>query len=133
MKKKKKGQTLSAMKKKAWKIFSEYVRRKDADEGGTVSCYTCGKLMFWRDSQAGHAIGGRNNAVLLDDSIVRVQCVGCNVFLRGNYPIFTTKLIKENGMDWWEEKLAGARQVVKLTREDLEDLIAAYKAKLEML
>jgi hypothetical protein len=89
--------------------------------------------MFWRDSQAGHAIGGRTNSVLLDESIIRVQCVSCNVFMRGNYPVFTTKLIKENGMDWWEEKLAGARKVVKFTREDLEDLIAAYKAKLEML
>jgi hypothetical protein len=47
--------------------------------------------------------------------------------------VFATKLIKENGLEWWEAKLAQAREVVKFTRADLEDLIAAYKAKLEML
>lgn len=89
--------------------------------------------MFWRDSQAGHAIGGRTNSVLLDVSIIRVQCVSCNVFLRGNYPIFTTKLIKENGLDWWEAKLANARQIVKYTRADLEEMIESLKQKLQDL
>jgi hypothetical protein len=130
---KKRQKSTSSLKRSLWKVFSEYVRRKDADEGGTVSCYTCDKLMFWRDGQAGHAIGGRTNAVLFDDSIVRVQCVSCNVFRRGNYPIFTTKLIKENGMDWWEEKLANARKVVKTTRADLEQMISDYQEKLRAL
>jgi hypothetical protein len=125
--------SLSGLRKKAWKIVSEYVRRKDADQGGTVSCYTCGRLMFWRESQAGHAIGGRTNSVLLDVSILRVQCVGCNVFKRGNYPVFTTRLIKENGMSWWEKKLSDSRQIVKLSRADLEDIIRQYKSKLEAL
>jgi hypothetical protein len=131
--KKKPVKSLRTLKASMWKLFSEYVRRKDADEGGTVSCYTCEKLMFWRDSQAGHAIGGRTNAVLFDASIVRVQCVSCNVFQGGNYPIFTTKLIKEKGMDWWEEKLANARKVVKHTRADLEEMISEYQEKLRAL
>jgi hypothetical protein len=71
--------------------------------------------------------------VLFDDSIVRVQCVSCNVFRRGNYPIFTTKLIKENGMDWWEKKLADACKVVKHTRADLEEMISEYQEKLRAL
>lgn len=70
---------------------------------------------------------------MLDASIIRVQCPICNVWKGGNYPVFTTKLIKENGMDWWEAKLAGARQIVKYTRSDLEELINTYKAKLETL
>ena len=38
--KKKKLPTLSALEKKLDKIFSEYIRRKDADYGGTVECCT---------------------------------------------------------------------------------------------
>jgi hypothetical protein len=129
----KKKKTLRQLKATAWKIFSEYVRRKYADSDGYAYCFTSGVRAHWKELQCGHAIGGRHNAVLFDEDICRPQSVRDNVFLRGNYPVFTTKLIKENGMDWWEEKLAGARQVVKFTREDLEDLIAAYKAKLEML
>lgn len=126
----KKKPSLKGLKAKAWKIFSEYIRRRDADVGGTNRCYTCGTLMFWKESQAGHAIPGRTNAVLLDADICRPQCVGCNVFRRGRYEIFTTKLIKENGMEWWERKLEEARLVVKLTRSDFEDAIQTFKQKL---
>lgn len=125
--------TLKSLKVKAWKIFSEYIRRRDADQGGTNACYTCGALMFWKESQAGHAIGGRTNAVLLDESICRPQCVRCNVFMRGMYPVFTAKLIRENGLEWFERKLEEARQVVKLSRSDFEHSIQSYKAKIEEL
>ena len=71
--------------------------------------------------------------MLLDEEIVRPQCPVCNLWKRGNYPIFTTKLIKEKGMDWWERKLEGAKAIVKLTRSDYEELIQSYKQKLEAL
>lgn len=127
--KKKKQKSLRRLKEILWKVFSEYIRRKDADEGGTERCYTCGVLEHWKALQCGHAIGGRHNAVLFDAGICRPQCLRCNVFLRGNYPIFTTKLIKENGMEWWEKKLEGARQIVKYTRADIEQMIENYKRK----
>ena len=129
----KKKPTITSLKNRAWKLVSEYVRRKDADEGGTVECYTCGKLAYWRELHAGHAIPGRHGAVLFDVDIIRPQCPVDNIWKGGRYEIFTTKLIKENGMDWWEKKLAGAREVVKLTRSDLEEIIETYKAKLEKL
>ena len=78
-------------------------------------------------------MGGRHNAVLFDASICRPQCVRCNVFLRGNYPIFTARLIRENGLSWFEQKLSDARQVVKYTRSDLEDLIEDFKKKIAEL
>jgi hypothetical protein len=133
MPKKKKTLTLRALKKKAWSLFSEYVRRKHADPDGYARCYTSGQRLHWKELQCGHAIGGRHNAVLFDEEICRPQSVRDNVFLRGNYPIVTTKLIKENGMEWWEKKLEDSRQLVKLTRSDLEDLILGYRKKLESL
>jgi hypothetical protein len=133
-KKAKKKPTLSSLKKNAWKLVSEYVRRKYADEGGTTECYTCGKLLHWKyDAQAGHAIPGRHNAVLFDLEILRPQCYACNCMSGGKYHIFATKLIRENGMEWWEAKLQGSRAVVKRTRSDLEEMISTYKQKLEAL
>ena len=126
--------SIKSLKNKAWKLLSEYIRRKDADEGGTTNCYTCDLPIHWKyEAQAGHAIGGRHNAVLFDVEILRPQCVACNVFRRGNYPIFTTKLIKENGMEWWEKKLEDSRQLVKLTRDDYEEIIESYKTKLDCM
>jgi len=130
----KKKPKLTTLKNKAWKLFSEWIRRKDADAGGTTQCFTCNKLLDWKhEAQAGHAIGGRRNAVLFDEEIVRVQCACCNVILRGNYQIFIYKLIKKHGIEWWERKLIGATKAVKLTHADLEEMIAAYQAKLAQL
>lgn len=129
----KKKKSLGALKKKAWKLVSEWVRRSHADEGGTVECVTCGKLMHWKESHAGHAIPGRHNAVLLDTEIIRPQCPVDNIWKGGRYEIFTTRLIKENGMEWWEKKLEESRRVVKYSRADLEDLIQTYKQKLSEL
>jgi hypothetical protein len=130
----KKKPTLRSLKNKAWKLCSEYVRRLYADEGGFCGCYTCGAPIHWKhEAQAGHAIGGRTNSVLLDLDILRPQCVACNVFRRGNYPVFTAKLIREHGLEWFEAKLAGAGSIVKLTRDDYEKKIAQFKAMLEGL
>jgi len=127
----KKKPTIKALKKKAWSLVSQYVRQREADEGGYVHCYTCSSPIHWKlEAQAGHAIPGRTNSVLLDDSICRPQCYGCNCMRGGMHHIFATKLIKENGLEWWEKKLTDARQVVKYTRSDLEEIIEAYKQKL---
>lgn len=71
--------------------------------------------------------------VLLDPDICRPQCVSCNVFKRGNYPIFTSKLIREHGLEWFEEKLAGSRMTLKFNRYDFEGFIFSYQAKLKAL
>ena len=125
--------SLKALKNKCWKLFSEWIRRKDADAGGTERCFTCGKLAHWKELHAGHAIPGRHNAVLFDEEIVKPQCPRDNIFLGGRYEIFTTRLIKEHGMEWWERKLEESRRVVKYTRSDLEDLIQQYKERLASL
>jgi hypothetical protein len=129
----KKKKSLRQLKAACWRLFSEWIRRKDADQGGTVTCYTCGKLMYWKEAHAGHALPGRHNAVLFDPEIVRVQCPVDNIWKGGNDPVFPAKLIRENGLEWFESKLEGARRVVKYTRSDLEDLISEYKQKLESL
>lgn len=126
-----KRKSIPQLKKKAWDLLSQIIRRSHADEGGTVSCYTCEKLMFWKESQAGHAIPGRTGAVLLDEEIIRPQCVGCNVFHRGHYHIFATKLIEENGMDWWKCKLVESKKVRKWNRVELEETIEKYREKLK--
>ena len=36
------------------KVFSQWVRRKDADHRGYVECWTCGKVLPWSRVDAGH-------------------------------------------------------------------------------
>ena len=125
--------SLSSLKKKCWKLFSEFIRRKDADEGGTERCYTCLTPKHWKELHAGHAIPGRSNAVLFDEEIVKPQCPICNIWKGGQYHIFATNLIKEHSMEWWEAKLEGARRTVKYTQADIEEMIKTYQGKLSDL
>ena len=82
--------------------------------------------------QAGHAIGGRHNAVLWDESIIRPQCYRCNVPLRGNYPVFTLKLINEHSAEWFEKKLNDSHNIVKWTTADMKEKIKGYEQRLKM-
>lgn len=127
------NQTIRGLKARCWKIFSEYIRRKDADEGGTNYCFTCGQPKFWKELQAGHFIGGRTNAVLFNEEIVKPQCLMCNVFLRGNYGVYTLKMLDLHGREKVEEFMALKHKVVKYTRPDLEELIAKYSERVKAL
>ncbi|MEM3609750.1 MAG: recombination protein NinG [Candidatus Anstonellales archaeon] len=119
--------SLSTLKKKVWKEFSKYIRQKYADINGNVRCYTCGQIMPWQESQCGHGISGRGNAILFDEELCRPQCKRCNIFLYGNLDVFHTKLIKEKGIKWFEEKLKLKHTIKQFTRQELETLLDRYK------
>lgn len=127
-----KGHSLAWMKKKAWKLLSECIRR-EAIQDGVVYCYTCSAGLHWKLMQAGHAIGGRHGAVLFREEIIRPQCYACNVGRRGNYQVFITKLIQERGFDWWQNELNLSRRTVKLTRVELAEKISSYMTRLREL
>ena len=128
-----KKQTLRTLKNKAWKVFSEWVRRRDADEGGTTRCVTCKTAIFWKEAHAGHFVPGRTNAVLFHPDVTNVQCPVCNIWRGGNYQAYTLYMLDKYGREKVEEFMSLRRKVVKLTRSDLEDLINLYKTKLESL
>lgn len=132
MKKKKKALSISALETKLDGLFSEWVRRSAADEGGTVQCVTCGKLMFWRNdgAQAGHFVKRQHRATRWDARNVNVQCVRCNKWMNGEEAEHGAYIIRKHGLAVHDELLRLKRQVMKFTRSDLERLIADYKAKL---
>lgn len=107
----------SKWKIKVWKIFSKYIRLRDClkttKTTDTGICYTCNKLILYKDSQAGHCISGRGNYILLDEDCVELQCEHCNIELRGNYDIFIPKKIREKGLEWFEEKKRLSRISIK--------------------
>ena len=117
--------------------MSELVRKKYADKDGYVVCFTCGKPMHWKESQAGHAIGGRTNYLLFEcEEVIRNQCSTCNVFKGGNYSVFIPKLIEEyghNGVEISQSYVKESRKVHKYTKKDYVALVHELEARLEDL
>ena len=124
---KKKKITVSKMKKKAWNEFSLYIRLKYSDAYGIGHCYTCGAKRHYKALQAGHGIGGRNNAVLFKEEIVRCQCSGCNLWGGGKYSIFTEKLIDEYGAKKYAQFVRESNKTVKMTVLDYQAIFEAYR------
>jgi hypothetical protein len=123
--------TLPALKRKAWKLLSEYVRRKSASPtNGMAECYTCGTMMHWSRLQGGHFVPGRTGSVLLVEENVRPQCRDCNIFHRGSYHAYTLKMLSEIGRAKVDELMALRHQTKKWSRAELDDFIDEYKMKI---
>lgn len=103
------------------------------NKDGTITCYTCDKRYPFKSMSAGHGIGGRNNAVLLLEQVVRPQCAGCNVWGRGQYRIFTRKLIDELGLDVYDELVQISGETVLFSVSDWEDKERIYRELLNNL
>lgn len=84
--------SISQLKKKADKVFSEYIRQRD---GG--KCITCGHTDEWKYLQAGHYITRDVLELRYDERNVNCQCYACNVCRKGNYPVYSLKLIEKYG------------------------------------
>ena len=125
----------STAKKRAWKAFSEYIRRSYADDNGYVSCVTCGITRPWNDGiDAGHFIPkSRGNAVYFQVENVHPQCKKCNLSEGGNFENYYPYMLEMYGESGIEE----LRQLSKTTKHysinDLLEIEREYKEKINGL
>jgi transposase len=55
-------------KAKLDKIFSEYIRLRDATLGdGYGTCISCGKIIYWKDNHCGHFINRKHMALRFNE------------------------------------------------------------------
>jgi len=130
---KRKPPTVSKLKKKAWSLFSKYLRMKYADADGYCACYTCGTVKHYKELQAGHLLTGRGNAILFEWNCVRPQCYVCNIIRNGNHEEYVPKFMAECGEEEFYRLKRLKKTVVKFSISELEDKIAELKAKIKGL
>jgi len=123
----------SLSKKRAWKWFSLYVRLRDciATTGTrtTCKCVTCGNAVNYTEIDAGHAMGHRQNSVLLDEELVYGQCQMCNRFNGGEKQAFKIFLVNKYGLAWYEMKEQGSKKSVQISDMEFDILAEEYKLK----
>lgn len=122
------------LKNKLWKIFSEYIRRREADENGMVSCISCGAVRHWKEIHAGHYIPrSAGLAVYFSEKNVHPQDAACNTFRHGNLSQYALALRKKYGEGILEELDALRRETRKISQVEYAELIEKYKSKLKEL
>lgn len=99
--KKKSKSKIPTLKRKLWKIFSEYVRKRDKNV-----CFTCGRKAFGVGYHAGHFIPKSVGGIVLyfHPDNVKGQCYNCNINLGGNQYEYGQKLGEEKVKELYKLK-----------------------------
>lgn len=118
--------------KKLDKIFSKWVRFKDAKKG-YVKCITCGKIEPPEDCDAGHYISREVKALRWDERNVHPQCRQCNRFKEGRKDEYALALQRLYGKDILEELNKEKWMPFRLDSLVLQEMIKDYKNKLKNL
>jgi len=122
----KKKLTRSKLVKKLDSIFSQYIRQKDADND-MATCFTCDKVDNVKSLQNGHFQSRKHYSTRWDEVNCQVQCPKCNVFNYGEQFVFGSKLDSKYGEGTARRLHIKAQQIVKLSDNDIEEMIKRYK------
>ena len=121
--------TRSKLVKKLDTVFSQYIRRSNADNNGYCTCVTCNKTFHWKEIQAGHFMSRKHYSIRWDERNVKPQCVACNVYRAGEQYKYSLFL----GSEVANVLYLQSKEIVKFTNYELEDMINNYSDKLKKL
>lgn len=116
-----------------WKIFSEFIRLRDADENGFCKCFTCGLIRHWKQGDAGHGIPRQHKATKYDEINNQFQCKRCNGFEGGMREVFKANLDKKYGEGTWDKLEVKSRTRFKMGSFEMLILKAHYKKEVDKL
>lgn len=116
---------------KADKYFSQVVRLNYCSEGGLCKCYTCGRVLNWKEIQCGHYIPRSNLYGRYNFDNCRPQCVICNEYNRGEIYFFRELLINEIGEEKVLDLEVKSRNIYKLFRNDIVLIIEECKKQIK--
>ena len=119
-------------KAKVWKVFSEYIRRRDSDWRGNCECISCGAVKHWKEMHAGHFIHNVN-AVYFNEYNVNGQCPYCNTFKHGNLHFYKRNLELKVGKDIVKDLMDTKWTVHKFTQKELQEILDMCKDYLNNL
>lgn len=126
-----KKQSVSQLKKKADKYYSQYVRMRDSDENGVAECITCGVKKHYKQMQAGHFVSRKVSLLRFLDENVNAQCVGCNMFKAGEQYQYSKAVDLKYGDGTAEELFSQRFTTHKFTNEELESIIKEAKEQIK--
>jgi hypothetical protein len=120
--------TTKALKNKLDRMFSEYIRTRNA-KNGYGFCISCGKAISYNQGDCGHYYNRKHNCLRYDEQNCNLQCRQCNRFSEGNIQGYTQGLIKKYGVEVLDLLAAKKEGHCKLGVFELTCLLEEYKEK----
>ena len=122
--KRKRLPSLAKLTRKLDRVFSAWIRGRDAPDNGRGPCYTCTRMAILECS---HFISRQHRSTRWDERNVHGSCSWCNRWQHGNLAEYYVRLVRDYGQSAVDELLALKRKTVKHSRADLEAMIEQYK------
>lgn len=109
-----------ALKKKAWVVFSKWIRTRD-----NHTCITCGKSAPEVMIHAGHFCHNRED---FNERNIHAQCMGCNWRKKGNMRVYTLRMVEWYGLDYVKTLMLCEKEKPRLeSAEFYLDIIKKYE------
>ena len=125
--------TKKKLKEKLDRLFSQFVRIRDADDHGNIVCASCNVVLPWKKSHAGHFISRSCHSVRWNEQNVNGQCPKCNLWSQGQQYAHSLTIDKKYGEGTAERLYRESKKTKQYTEADYEILIEEYKEKVKQL
>lgn len=119
--------------KKLDKVFSAYIRLRDAMPSGYFRCISCAQIKPFDQADCGHFFSRRNMSVRFDEDNCHAECRGCNRFSSDHLIAYQANLIRKIGMQRFELLSAKSHQSKQWANFELEAIIKHYTAEVKRL
>nr|BDD48022.1 hypothetical protein 1 [Gammaproteobacteria bacterium]BDD48027.1 hypothetical protein 6 [Gammaproteobacteria bacterium] len=113
------------------KVFSKYIRLRDSNDEGWLSCITCGVLRHWKKADAGHFQLRARRATRWDERNVNGQCKRCNGDKKGRQYDHGVAIDKKYGEGTAFELYELAKKTKNWKLYELRKMIIEYKEKIK--
>lgn len=127
------NENLSAVIEDLDAVFSQFIRLRDSDENGYVTCYCeCGKVIYWTESECMHFRDRDHMNTRYSEEACKAGCHDCNCRKDGNIKAFGEHLERDRpgSVEALEEQ---ARAPYKYDIPELKSLIAYYAKEVKAM
>ena len=112
---------------KLWKVFSDFIRLRDANQDGNCQCITCGFTGHWKRFDCGHGIPRQHKATKYNEQNNHAQCKRCNAFEGGKREVYKEQVNRRYGVGTWEKLEVMSRTTCKRGQYEIDIMTKFYK------
>ena len=113
--------------------FSTYIRLRDCDENGIVTCITCGDKHHWTDIDCGHFMPRANMATRWELKATGPQCRLCNSTVDGRREDFAIAIDRKHGAGTADKLERLSREEKHFSEPELKGMIEELRKEIKAL
>lgn len=128
-----KTKTTSQLIKELDEVFSLFVRARDCDSLGLITCFVSGARVPWKQADAAHYMSRKHMATRFEEYNVHACSIDSNRFDPDHDVKYHTKMVLKYGRELPLQLDNMSKSMVKFTAAELQEKIEFYKEEVKKL